>query len=117
MDKPSKEKIKFNGLIEFSRWYFVTNYQYRILIETSDTHWRRLGQPASEPVEGDVITDTVLEFFEIQERMGILEVLVVDRLAAILFDNRLGMILNKLRRGKQPYENVGLLLHSNKFVS
>lgn len=108
-------ETKFQGEVKYRKWFFVPNYQYRILIETSETHWRRVGQPASSKEVGDETVGTVLEFFEMQDEMGILEVTVADKIAAKLLDNPLGKLVNRVRT-KEPYENVGLLAHSNKLI-
>ncbi|MFZ1720907.1 MAG: hypothetical protein WAU07_00185 [Microgenomates group bacterium] len=106
---------KFQGQVLFRKSFWVRNLQYRILLETSETHWRKTGQPAYHPERADEQLETHMELLKIQERMGVDRVVWQDHIAAVLMDNFLGRWLNKIRR-KEPYENIGLLLHPNRFL-
>lgn len=105
-----------NPPILYSQWYWIENLQYRIRIETTETQWVTTHQPAAKPEQGDAVVNTHLEFIKIKIQAGIEKPHWADNLAAILFDNRLGKLINKIRPGKEPFQNAGVMLHPNRLL-
>lgn len=109
------EQEKFQGEVIFSRWYWVRNLQYRVKVETSETHWRRVHQPAHTPESGDEVVETYYRFLQIQEEIGSFNVHPAETFFLRLFDNAFFRLVNKMRR-KEPFTNEGLLEHPNRLI-
>ncbi len=110
---------EFNGAILYNQWFWVRTLQYRILIQTTETHWRKVGQPAKEAQAGDQVVETHLDFITIEADIGVDRVTWQDEIIAGIVDGSLGQWLNQAVariRERKPYENKGQLLHPNWLI-
>jgi hypothetical protein len=106
--------LEFVGQIVFQRWYYIDQLQMRIFVETTETHFRDTGQPASHAEPGDVIMPTYLDFLRECEAIGSYQVGWQDRWASMVAEY-FGDWLNRWLY-KKPFSYTGLLLHPNRLV-